>query len=106
MRARFVSTTTLLPWGGKRSPNWRNPLCLRSDLCVIIDDLRVQDEPEYHWTLVGTNSGPGGTGNTVRISGFEKWRFGADGLIAFSQGHFDLADYRRQLEQGVRCEAR
>lgn len=76
------------------------------DLCVIIDDLRVQDEPEYHWTLVGTNSRPGGTGNTVRISGFEKWRFGADGLIAFSQGHFDLADYRRQLEQGVRCEAR
>jgi hypothetical protein len=71
------------------------------DLCVFMDDLRVQEEPEYHWTLAGTHSGPGSTGNTVRISGFEKWRFGADGLIAFSQGHFDVADYRRQLKQGI-----
>ena len=27
------------------------------DLCVVMDDLRVLDEPEYHWTLLGTNSG-------------------------------------------------
>jgi hypothetical protein len=71
------------------------------DLCVVMADLRVQDEPEYHWTLAGTNSGSGGTDNMVRISGFEKWRFGADGLIASSQGHFDVADYRRQLKQGI-----
>ena len=72
------------------------------DLCVIMDELRLQDdEPEYCWTLSGTNSGPGGTGHKVRISGFEKWRIGADGLIASSQGRFDAADYRRQLEQGV-----
>ena len=71
------------------------------DLCVIMDDLRAQDEPEYHWTLVGTNSGPGGTGKMVRFSGFEKWHLAADGLIASSQGHFDVAEYRRQLEHGV-----
>jgi hypothetical protein len=50
---------------------------------------------------VGTNTGPGGTGNRVRISGFEEWRIGDDGLIAESQGHFDQAEYDRQLEHGV-----
>ncbi len=72
------------------------------DLCVVFDDLRLQaGEPEYHWTLSGSNTGPGGTGHRVRISGFERWRMGSDGLIASSQGHFDAAEYRRQLEQGV-----
>ena len=72
------------------------------DLSVIMDDLRPLDgEPEYHWTLVGTNNGPGGWGHRVRISGFERWRIGSDGLIASSQGHFDAGEYRRQLEQGV-----
>jgi hypothetical protein len=72
------------------------------DLCVVFDDLRLQaDELEYHWTLSGSNTGPGGTGYRVRISGFERWRIGSDGLIVSSQGHFDAAEYRRQLEQGV-----
>ena len=68
------------------------------DLHVAMDQLRVDHaEPEYHWTLTGTNTGPGGTGRSVRISGFEKWQMGADGLIAFSQGQFDEEEYRRQL---------
>ena len=72
------------------------------DLRVVMDDLLCQDDgAEYHWTLTGTNTGQGGTGRRVRISGFEKWRMGADGLIASSQGHFDSAEYRRQLEPGV-----
>ena len=72
------------------------------DLKVVMDDLRVQkDGAEYHWTLIGTNSGPGGGGHRVQISGFEKWRLGTDGLIAASQGHFDSVEYQRQLEQGV-----
>jgi len=72
------------------------------DLFVVMDDLRFEaGEPEYHWTLSGTNSGPGGTGRPVRISGFERWRIGSDGLIDSSQGHFDAVEYRRQLEQGV-----
>jgi SnoaL-like polyketide cyclase len=45
------------------------------DLRVVMDDLRVQnDRMEYHWTLTGTNTGPGGTGRPVRISGFENCR--------------------------------
>jgi hypothetical protein len=71
------------------------------DLHVLMDDLRIQDPGiEYHWTLIGTNSGPGGTGNRVRISGFEDWTIGEDGLIAESLGHYDQADYDRQLAHG------
>jgi len=69
------------------------------DLQVLMDDLRLAGEtPEYHWTLVGTNTGPGGTGRQVRISGYEAWTIDGDGLIAASLGHFDRADYERQLE--------
>ena len=71
------------------------------DLQVIMDDLLVQgDRIEYHWTLVGTNTGPRGTGSRVRISGVEVWQIGADGLIASSQGRFDSAEYQRQLKHG------
>jgi hypothetical protein len=55
---------------------------------------------EYHWTLTGTNTAPGGTGRFVKISGYEEWRFGLAGLIAESVGHFDAADYERQLNAG------
>jgi hypothetical protein len=73
-----------------------------SDLCVMMDDLVLRDGyAEYHWTLTGTNTGPGGTGHQVRVSGFEKWRFDGNGLLASSQGHFDAAEYRRQLEHGA-----
>ncbi len=52
----------------------------------------------YRWTFIGTNTGPGGTGRPVRFSGYEEWTFGDDGLITESLGHFDAADYERQLE--------
>ena len=40
------------------------------DMRLLMDDLVVRDDGiEYHWTLIGTNTGPGGTGNRVRISG-------------------------------------
>lgn len=72
------------------------------DMQVLMDDLLLEDRGiEYHWTLVGTNTGPGGTGNRVRISGFEEWTIGQDGLIAESKGHFDQAEYERQLERSV-----
>src|SRR5262252_6365537 len=59
------------------------------DMQVSFDDLR-QNGPrvEFHWTLIGTSTGPGGSGKKVRISGFESWRFSADGLIEDSLGHF------------------
>ena len=75
------------------------------DLRVALDNLIVQgDLAEYHWLLTGTNTGPGGTGRHVSINGLEAWRFGHDGLIASSQGHFDAAEYRRQLDEGMSSE--
>jgi steroid delta-isomerase-like uncharacterized protein len=68
------------------------------DMKVAMDNLHLQDDGViYHWTLTGTNTGPGGTGRAVHISGFEVWEIGANGLIASSQGHFDSDEYRRQL---------
>jgi nuclear transport factor 2 (NTF2) superfamily protein len=73
------------------------------DLRVVLNQVVVsRDRAEYHWTLTGTNTGPQGTGHAVRISGFENWQFGTDGLIAFSQGHFDSNDYDLQLQGSVR----
>ena len=72
------------------------------DMQVLMDDLAVLGgNAEYRWTLVGTNTGPSGTGRRVRISGFEEWTIGDDGLIAASLGHYDQAEYDRQLEHGV-----
>jgi predicted ester cyclase len=51
----------------------------------------------FHWTLTGTNSGPGGTGKRVRISGYELWKIDSDDLIAESKGRFDAAEYERQM---------
>ena len=69
------------------------------DLVVRMDTLEVEgDRIVYRWTLTGTNNGPGGTGRPVRISGYEEWSIGADGLVAQSLGHFDEADYRRQVQ--------
>ena len=72
------------------------------DMVVEMDSLRIgAGTVRYHWTFTGTNTAPGGTGNAVRISGYEEWTFGDDGLIAASEGHFDEAEYARQLEVGV-----
>ena len=72
------------------------------DMVVAMDDVRFEgDGAVYRWTLTGTNTGPGGTGRSVRISGYEEWTLGSDGLIANSMGHFDEADYERQLNAGA-----
>ena len=93
------------------------------DMVVTFDKLEPRgDTTAFHWTLTGTNTGPGGTGKRVRISGYELWKIdnGAagsratwtgrpervdeqggesinNGLIAESKGHFDAAEYERQL---------
>jgi 4-hydroxy-4-methyl-2-oxoglutarate aldolase len=72
------------------------------DMVVTMDELRIDGGgATYHWTLTGTNTGPGGTGRAVRISGYEEWTIGADGSIENSLGHFDEADYQRQLKAEV-----
>ena len=73
------------------------------DLQVLMDSVLVRKGgaeyhvAEYHWTLIGTHTGPGGTGRRVQISGYEVWTIGPDGLIVESRGSFDSAEYQRQL---------
>ena len=72
------------------------------DMRVYFRDLVVDgDRIEYHWTFTGTNTGPGGTGNAVRVDGFEAWTIGEDGLIGSSIGSYDAQEYARQLAEGV-----
>jgi predicted ester cyclase len=68
------------------------------DMLVTLD--RLENTPtgaKFHWTFTGTNTGPGDTGNRVKISGYELWKIDKDGLIRESKGHFDTAEYERQL---------
>lgn len=68
------------------------------DMVVKLDSVSEEGgHTVFHWTWTGTNTGPGGTGKVVRISGYEEWTLGPDGLIVESKGHFDEAEYRRQL---------
>jgi predicted ester cyclase len=72
------------------------------DMIVTMDKVsRDPDGTKFHWALTGTNTGPGGMGKRVRISGYEIWKIDNDGLIAESKGHFDSAEYERQLKRGV-----
>jgi SnoaL-like protein len=71
------------------------------EMVVKFDKLEPSDDRvAFHWTLIGTHAG---TGNKVRISGYELWKIDNDGLIAESEGHFDQLDYERQL-RGERRE--
>ncbi len=69
------------------------------DLLVRFERLEPRgDRVRYHWTLTGTHTGPGGTGNRVSISGYEDWRIGPDGLILDSLGHYDAQEWDRQVQ--------
>lgn len=73
-----------------------------SDMIVTMDEVtRKSDGTKFHWTLTGTNTGPGSTGKCVRISGYELWKIDNDGLIRESKGHFDAVEYERQLRYVV-----
>ena len=68
------------------------------DMTVMFDKLEPRrDRTVFHWTLTGTYAG---TGNHVQISGCEIWRINDACLIAESNGHFDAAEYERQLRDG------
>ena len=68
------------------------------DMVVRMDSVTQGDGlVTFHWTWTGTNSGPGGTGRSVAISGYEQWTMSPDGLILQSDGHFDQAEYERQV---------
>jgi len=68
------------------------------DMVVTMDELTHDGSHAiFRWTWTGTNTGPGGTGKAIRIRGYEEWTMDAGGLIAESKGHFDEAEYERQL---------
>lgn len=70
------------------------------DMVVKMDSVELRGGgATFHWTWTGTNTGPGGTGKAVRISGAEEWRLGDDGLIRESRGHYDEAEYQRQMSR-------
>jgi nuclear transport factor 2 (NTF2) superfamily protein len=72
------------------------------DMVLLMDTLEIKpDQAVYHWTFIGTNTGPEGSGNAVRFSGYEEWALDENGLIARSLGHFDNDEYLHQLEYGV-----
>lgn len=96
--------------GGKIAINGGDPTAITEvaeafiaafpDIQVFMDDLVVRDDGivEYHWTFTGTSAE---TGNGVRIPGSEEWTIAPDGLIAESRGHYDQAEYDRQVEHGI-----
>ena len=68
------------------------------DMLVVMDSVvRTGTGARFHWRWTGTNTGPGGTGKAVDITGYEEWTFGPNGLIAQSLGHYDEAEYQRQV---------
>jgi len=70
-------------------------------MVVRMDEIsREGDHVVFRWTWTGTNTGPGGTGKAVRINGYEDWTLDAGALIAESKGHFDEAEYQRQVGGG------
>jgi hypothetical protein len=70
------------------------------DIQVFMDDLILRDDGvvEYRWTFTGTSVE---TGKSVRVPGFEEWTIASEGLIAESRGHYDQAEYDRQLHHGI-----
>ena len=69
---------------------------------MIMDAVRgAGHKAVYLWTYERTNTGPDGTGNRVRFSGWEAWEISEDDLIARSIGSFDAEEYERQLAEGV-----
>lgn len=72
------------------------------DMVVRTDEVSQDgSRAVFQWIWTGTNSGPGGTGKSVRIKGYEEWTFNVDGLIVYSDGHYDEAEYQRQLKSGA-----
>ena len=100
--AHYVAGGTIAINGGEPAPIAgvaESFVAAFPDIEVFMDDLVVLDDVvEYHWTFTGTSAE---TGKSVRIAGFEEWTIDAGGLIAKSRGHYDQAEYDRQLREGA-----
>ena len=64
------------------------------DLALRCDGVRAAGPHMlYLWTFTGSHAG---SGKPVRVSGWEEWQLGANGLITSSLGWFDANDFARQ----------
>jgi hypothetical protein len=96
--AFFAENASLTVNSGPRTPALEVARGFMRDfpnMTLTFDKLNPRgDQTAFHWTLTGTYAG---TGNHVRISGYELWKIDKAGLIAESSGHFDGAEYERQM---------
>ena len=68
------------------------------DMVVTMDRLaEVHGQLRYYWTMSGTNTGPGGTGKSLQISGYEALEMADSGLIQSAIGHYDELEWARQV---------
>jgi len=64
------------------------------DLTLTCDDVRVSgNHVLFLSTFVGHDAG---TGNPLRVQGWEEWDLNAEGLVQTSKGWFDAEAYARQ----------
>ena len=68
------------------------------DLALTCDGIRVAgDHAVYLWTFTGTHAG---SGNALRVVGWEEWDIDADLHVSASRGWYDADDYARQTGEG------
>jgi len=66
------------------------------DLVLQSDGIRgAGDHVVFLWTFTGHDAG---TGNPLRISGWEEWNLNDDMKVTSALGWFDAEDYQRQVE--------
>jgi len=64
------------------------------DLALTCDDVRCAgNHVIYIWTFTGHDAG---TGNALRIRGWEEWELNDDLKVVASRGWFDAEDYAKQ----------
>ena len=64
------------------------------DLTLVCDGVRIAgDHVAYLWTFTGTHAG---SGNPLRIVGWEEWDMDLELNVKSSRGWYDADDYARQ----------
>ena len=101
--AHYVTGGTIAINGGEPAPIMgvaESFVAAFPDIQVFMDDLVLREDGiiEYRWTFTGTSVE---TGKSVRVPGSEEWTIAPGGLIAESRGHYDQAEYDRQVQHGI-----
>jgi uncharacterized protein (TIGR02246 family) len=68
------------------------------DMRVFCDQVRCAgDHVAYLWTFTGLHAG---TGNPLRVVGWEEWDLDPEHKVKSSRGWYDAEDYARQVAGG------